>query len=79
MPLAPVSKSLWSCCMEALCEYCRIVWDIFPNDKLLRFIVSDSSTQTLNSWSADGQCMSHVSGMFCIYISVIVVNIGNIL
>nr|CAB3256405.1 protein asunder homolog [Phallusia mammillata] len=60
VPLAPVSKSLWSSCMEALCEYCRIVWDIFPADKLLRFIVSDSSAKFLNTWSEDEQTMAHL-------------------
>ena len=28
--LAPVSKSVWTCVVEATLEYCRIVWDIFP-------------------------------------------------
>lgn len=28
--LPPLSKSLYSCAVEALFEYCRIVWDLFP-------------------------------------------------
>ena len=26
-----ISKSLWSCCVEAVVEYCRIVFDLFPD------------------------------------------------
>ena len=66
MPLAPVSKSIWSSCIEALCEYCRIVWDIFPADKLLRFIVSDCESKLLNSWLPEEQTMAHVSLEFAI-------------
>ncbi|KAG8228667.1 hypothetical protein J437_LFUL008904 [Ladona fulva] len=36
IPLAPISKSLWTCSVEAAVEYCRIVWDIFPQGKLVR-------------------------------------------
>lgn len=31
----PISKSLWTCSVEASVEYCRIVWDLFPNGKLV--------------------------------------------
>ncbi|UYV79829.1 hypothetical protein LAZ67_18000851 [Cordylochernes scorpioides] len=34
IPLAPISKSLWTCTLEAALEYCRIVWDIYPTSKL---------------------------------------------
>uniref|UniRef100_H2Y4D2 Protein asunder n=1 Tax=Ciona savignyi TaxID=51511 RepID=H2Y4D2_CIOSA len=60
VPLAPVSKSLWTCCTEALCEYSRVVWDIFPGEKFLRYIVSDCSAVALNSWKFDEQSMSHL-------------------
>lgn len=42
IPLAPIHKSLWTCCVESATEYCRIVWDLFPNGKLvsLRVYVS---------------------------------------
>ena len=26
-----ISKSLWTCCVEAVTEYCRIVFDLFPD------------------------------------------------
>ena len=35
IPLAPITKSLWTCNVEASLEYCRIVWDIFPTKKLV--------------------------------------------
>ncbi|XP_035212649.1 integrator complex subunit 13-like isoform X2 [Stegodyphus dumicola] len=60
IPLAPLSKSLWTCSVEAAIEYCRIVWDIFPTEKLIRFIVSDNSSMTLNSWSQDQQNLNHL-------------------
>ena len=41
IPLAAISKSVWTCAVEAVAEYCRIVWDIFPNqDRLLRVVVA---------------------------------------
>ncbi|KAM9310940.1 LOW QUALITY PROTEIN: integrator complex subunit 13 [Gastrophryne carolinensis] len=55
IPLAPISKSLWTCAVEASMEYCRIMYDIFPFKKLVNFIVSDSCSQILNSWSPEDQ------------------------
>ncbi|XP_075231571.1 integrator complex subunit 13 asun [Lycorma delicatula] len=55
IPLAPISKSLWTCSVEAAVEYCRIVWDIFPQGKLIRFVVSDALAQPLNTWSQQQQ------------------------
>lgn len=36
IPLAPVSKSLWTCAVECSMEYCRILYDIYPAKKLVR-------------------------------------------
>ncbi|CAK8693167.1 unnamed protein product [Clavelina lepadiformis] len=60
VPLAPVAKSLWTSSIEALCEYCRIVWDIFPHNKLLRFVVGDTSARFLNSWNKEEQNLNHL-------------------
>lgn len=38
IPLAPVSKSLWTCAVECSMEYCRILYDIYPVDKLVSFL-----------------------------------------
>uniref|UniRef100_A0A674DLF6 Integrator complex subunit 13 n=1 Tax=Salmo trutta TaxID=8032 RepID=A0A674DLF6_SALTR len=35
IPLAPVSKSLWTCAVECSMEYCRILYDVYPLKKLV--------------------------------------------
>ncbi|XP_028306876.1 integrator complex subunit 13 isoform X1 [Gouania willdenowi] len=55
IPLAPVSKSLWTCAVECSMEYCRILYDIYPRDKLINYIVSDSEFHILNSWMREDQ------------------------
>lgn len=35
IPLAPISRSLWTCSVESSMEYCRIMYDIFPFKKLV--------------------------------------------
>ena len=41
---SPVFKTSWTCCLEAAVEYCRIVYDIFPNEYLV-------SERTFLLWS----------------------------
>ena len=49
IPLPPVYKSMWTCAAEAVLEYCRIVWDIFPTEeKLIEVVVSGHGR--LTSW-----------------------------
>lgn len=60
IPLAPIAKTLWTCSVEAAIEYCRIVWDLFPTGKLVRFIVSDTKGHSLNSWSPTQQSLNHL-------------------
>ncbi|KAI1882242.1 hypothetical protein AGOR_G00248670 [Albula goreensis] len=55
IPLAPVSKSLWTCAVECSMEYCRILYDIYPTNKLVNYIVSDSEFHILNSWNQEDQ------------------------
>uniref|UniRef100_W5NDW4 Integrator complex subunit 13 n=2 Tax=Lepisosteus oculatus TaxID=7918 RepID=W5NDW4_LEPOC len=55
IPLAPVSKSLWTCAVECSLEYCRILYDIYPTKKLVNYIVSDSEFHILNSWKQEDQ------------------------
>ncbi|XP_037551890.1 integrator complex subunit 13 isoform X2 [Nematolebias whitei] len=55
IPLAPLSKSLWTCAVECSMEYCRILYDIYPVDKLVNYIVSDSEFHILNSWRRENQ------------------------
>ncbi|XP_014479758.1 PREDICTED: protein asunder homolog isoform X2 [Dinoponera quadriceps] len=60
IPLAPICKSLWTTSVEASLEYCRIVWDLFPNGKLIRFVVTDRAAYVLNSWSPSQQNLNHI-------------------
>ncbi|XP_072311025.1 integrator complex subunit 13 isoform X2 [Eucyclogobius newberryi] len=55
IPLAPVSKSLWTCAVECSMEYCRILYDVYPLDKLINYLVSDSEFHSLNSWRREDQ------------------------
>ena len=33
--LGPVYKNAWTCSIEATVEYCRIVYDLFPNEYIV--------------------------------------------
>ena len=35
IPAAPIMKSLWTCNVETMIEYMRIVYDIFPSNRLV--------------------------------------------
>ncbi|XP_059143113.1 integrator complex subunit 13-like [Physella acuta] len=48
IPAAPITKSLWTCNVEGLQEYLRIVFDIYPKDKLVRVIRGGLA---LNPWN----------------------------
>lgn len=61
IPINPaLSKSLWTCSIESAVEYCRIVWDLFPQGKLVKFVVSDNTAHILNSWNQSQQNINHV-------------------
>lgn len=56
----PIFKSMWTCSIEAVLEYCRIVWDLFPEGKLIRVISSDTQSLNLNSWAISHQNVNHM-------------------
>jgi len=59
IPLASISKSVWTVAVEAVAEYCRIVWDIFPKgDRLIRVVVGDEGGG--EGWDDNEQNMSSV-------------------
>ncbi|KAJ8664971.1 hypothetical protein QAD02_006633 [Eretmocerus hayati] len=60
IPLPPICKSLWTTSIETSMEYCRIVWDLFPTGKLIRFVVSDHSAHILNTWNPTQQNLAHI-------------------
>lgn len=57
---SPVYKSMWTCSIEAVLEYCRIVWDLFPDGKLIRVITSDLQSRYMNSWLPGNQNINHL-------------------
>lgn len=69
--IPPVSKSLWTCAVETVLEYTRVITDLFANERLLRFGLcqgqgNQGHVQWLNNWDAtvDGvqqQCVNFVS------------------
>lgn len=60
IPLPPVCKSLWTCAAEACFEYCRIVWDIYPTGRHIRFIASDIKAHQIGTWSPHQQNLTNV-------------------
>ncbi|KAK3517407.1 hypothetical protein QTP70_009200 [Hemibagrus guttatus] len=60
IPLAPVSKSLWTCAVECSMEYCRILYDIYPCRKLINYMVSDSECHILNTWREEDQSVQEL-------------------
>ena len=52
-----IAKSLYSCAVEALFEYCRIVWDLFPNgERAIKVSACLSDyVRPLNSWEVGQQ------------------------
>ncbi|CAB0036317.1 unnamed protein product [Trichogramma brassicae] len=64
MPIPSISKSLWTTSIETSMEYCRIVWDLFPRGKLIRFVASDHIAHILNSWDPLQQTASHIMNGF---------------
>ena len=64
IPLPPVYKSMWTCAAEAVLEYCRIVWDIFPTEeKLIEVVVSGGAGPTrLTSWDEAEQGRGRLDG-----------------
>lgn len=48
IPAAPITKSLWTCSIEALQEYLRIVIDIYPREKQIRVVTGSSF---MNPWN----------------------------
>ncbi|EMP32777.1 Cell cycle regulator Mat89Bb like protein [Chelonia mydas] len=60
IPLAPISKSLWTCSVESSMEYCRIMYDIFPFKKLLMAALAAVGPPNPR---ADPECCSILHGL----------------
>lgn len=48
IPMNPISKSLWTSSVESAIEYCRIVWDLFPQGKLVGCIYIINIVNSVN-------------------------------
>ena len=61
--LNPLNKSLWTSIVESAFEFVRIVYDIFPENKLIRLVVSkrDKLEFPLNQWNETDQGLDHVT------------------
>lgn len=58
-----VSKTLWTCCVEAITEYCRITFDLFPaRYQLCVAAVDEAKCQPINSWRDEDQEIGKVRG-----------------
>lgn len=65
IPLLPVTKTLWTCAIESITEYCRIVWDIFPGQRLIRFLSVDKlGASKVLSWAAQEQGINTLMSAF---------------
>lgn len=56
-----VKKSLWTSSVESSIEYCRIIWDLFPTGKLIRFVISDKAAHIVNTWNFLTQNLTHIN------------------
>ena len=56
-----IPKSVWTCSVEAVCEYCRVVLDLFPDQyQVCVAAVDETKCQPINSWRDEDQDISKV-------------------
>ena len=55
-------KSVWTCCVEAVSEYCRVVLDLFPEQHQVCVAAVDEAgkCQPINSWRDEDQDITKV-------------------
>jgi hypothetical protein len=54
-PPIELTKSVWACMVDTLYEYCRILYDLYPDSAALRAIVAGDGVTCLNGWDAQQQ------------------------
>ena len=71
----PLNKSLWTSIVESAFEFIRIVYDIFPENKLIRIIVSkrDKVDYALNSWTDTEQGLDHVKCDLSVFLNILLI------
>ncbi|PAA52267.1 hypothetical protein BOX15_Mlig015828g1 [Macrostomum lignano] len=59
------SKTLWTCAVEAVLEYCRIVLDLFPCDeKVFSLVSADDEARVLTAWFSEDQIYDQLLKVF---------------
>lgn len=57
--LPVVNKTLWTSAVESITEYCRIVWDIFPDgQRVISFARCRKNTRPLLTWTQEDQTLN---------------------
>ncbi|XP_015795275.1 integrator complex subunit 13 [Tetranychus urticae] len=66
IPLAPLAKSLWTSSVEAIQEYSRIVYDVFPGgERLLSLVTCDEiGFKIAMGWNNEQQNLSNLNACF---------------
>ena len=54
-PPIELTKSVWACMVDTLYEYCRILYDLYPDSAALRALVAGDGVTCLNGWDAQQQ------------------------
>jgi hypothetical protein len=71
--IPPVTKSMWTCAVESVLEYGRVIWDLFADERVLRFGLCEGQQGQpvwLNDWETNSnngvpqQSMTYVSSWF---------------
>lgn len=56
-----ITKTLWTCCVEAVTEYCRIIFDLFPDDYQVCVAAADEvKCHPINTWRDEDQELTKV-------------------
>lgn len=58
--LSDLYKTTWTCIVEGVVEYCRIVYDIFPPSFKISVCCSDEVVTDVNTFALDNQCVQQV-------------------
>lgn len=58
--LEPLNKTLWTSSVESAIEFSRIVYDLFPENKLIRIAISKSDYAFPNNWNNGEQGLDSV-------------------
>ena len=60
-----VTRSVWTCSVEAVSEYCRVVLDLFPDQyQVCVAAVDEAKCQPINSWRDEDQDIYKVCSLF---------------